>query len=94
MEKRALTMKRRALRRLDLPEETDPNVIRIEMLGGETLIVENHRGVLTCGDELIRIQSPSGPIEVTGRGLVLKELRSETIRICGRVRGWRFEGGN
>ena len=85
--------KKRIRTALDLPEEVDSSVIRIVMLGSESLYVENHRGVIACTEALVRLQSASGPIEITGKRLILKELQPDTVCVSGAVAGWRFEGG-
>lgn len=93
MEKNNGSRFRRFLRAMDLPEEVDPHVPKLTMLGGSDLMVENHTGILQYNDELVRLMTHEGIIRITGKNLALTEFGSERVYLRGRITGWMFERG-
>ena len=83
--------KRAVLSALDLPLEADGETLKITMVGTGDLLVENHRGVLECGLERIRLMSTVGIIRIEGTMLTLSEFGTERAYIRGLIGGWRFE---
>lgn len=59
---------------------------RLTSIGGRSLLVENHRGILEFSDECIRLSSGCGAIEVRGRNLSINEMRRDALIIRGEIR--------
>ena len=80
-----------ALGWLDLPQDIDPAVFRVTVLGLHRLAVENHTGILQYADTCVRLITASGVMRIEGEGLLLKELAAGRLVIEGSIRAWRME---
>lgn len=88
-------MKGRGLKRnvtdaLELPKEVLLNLPLISLTGREELTIENYKGIMEYGEEIIRVKTAAGIIKVEGKGLLLKQLTSECIVITGTILGVNF----
>ena len=59
---------------------------RITSIGGHSLLVENHCGILEFTQEKISLATRCGAIEVAGSGLSLSEVRRDALVIRGEIR--------
>ncbi len=83
-------MLRTTLRLLDLPEDMDPRVPRITVLGRERMLVENVSGIRRCTEGEIRLLTGCGTLIVAGEALLVKELGESRALIVGRLTGWAY----
>lgn len=58
---------------------------RATMAGAKRVLVENHTGIISLTDGLIRLACSGGEITVTGRELTLSELRRDTAIVEGVI---------
>lgn len=79
------------LKRMNLPEEVEGTIPKVEMLGGGELTVENHTGILQYGEDRIRLTTRFGTLRIVGEKLTMEEFASDRVRIRGTVFGWYFE---
>lgn len=77
----------RLMQTFDLPPEVILNLPVIMMVGGKSLILENHKGILEYSRERIRVRLVKGEITLTGRNLVIQSISDEEIQIRGEVTG-------
>ncbi|NLK37856.1 MAG: sporulation protein YqfC [Epulopiscium sp.] len=89
-------MKGRGLKRnvtdaLELPKEVLLNLPLLSLTGREELIIENYKGIMEYGEEVIRVNTAAGVLRVEGKCLLLKQLTSECIVITGGIRGVQFQ---
>ena len=91
MGKHRKTWKRAILRSLDLPEEADGETVRVTMLGRDSLLVENHGGILQFSAQAVRLFDGDGVLRVEGTELTLAELCAGRALVRGRISGWHFE---
>lgn len=75
---------------LDLPKEVVLNIPKITMVGNGSLVIENYKGVMEYEDNRIRINTGSGVIKITGSGLSIKVITSETVLVDGAVSSLEF----
>ena len=80
----------RTLRLLDLPEDVDPRVPRITILGRERMLVENVSGIRRCTEREILLLTGCGTLSVTGEKLLVKELGESRALLSGRLDGWTY----
>ena len=80
----------RTLRLLDLPEDMDPQVPRITVLGREKMLVENVSGIRRCTEGEVRMLTGCGTLIVAGEGLLVKELGESRALIVGRLMRWAY----
>lgn len=59
---------------------------RITALGGNALLVENHRGILSYEPRRILLASRCGAIEISGENLCLTQVRNDALTVRGRIR--------
>ena len=81
---------RRTLRLLDLPEDMDPWVPRITVLGRERMLVENVSGIRRCTEAEVRLLTGCGTLTVSGEGLLVKELGESRALLTGRLERWAY----
>lgn len=82
---------KRTLRLLDLPEDMDPRVPRITVVGRDKMLVENVAGVRRCTEQEVLLLTGCGVLSVAGEGLLVKELGESRAFLTGRLEEWRFE---
>lgn len=79
-------------RLLQLPEDLVLNLPRLTMIGDLQLLVENHQGIIAFTGQRVVIRTTSGPLAVTGRGLLVGAVDREAVILTGTIRGVQFEG--
>lgn len=72
---------------LDLPDETCPGQVLVEIAGDRRVLIERHQGIREYCPERITVQVPFGWIQITGCSLELKCIAREQLVICGRIDG-------
>jgi sporulation protein YqfC len=83
-------LKQRITEVLELPKEIVLNVPKLTMVGNSDIIIENYRGVMEYDGTRIRISTGIGVIRLTGERLVIKEITSEEILVCGEIASLEF----
>lgn len=81
---------KRTLRLLDLPEDMDPRVPRITVVGRDKMLVENVVGVRRCTETEVLLLTGCGVLSVAGEGLLVKELGESRALIVGRLMRWAY----
>ena len=81
---------KRTLRLLDLPEDMDPRVPRITVLGRDKMLVENVAGIRRCSEREILLLTGCGTLQVAGEGLLVKELGESRALLTGRLERWAY----
>lgn len=76
---------------LDLPQDIDPAVFRVTVLGMRRLVVENHTGILQYSAACVRLLTASGVMRIEGEELQLRELAAGRLVVEGDIRAWRME---
>lgn len=75
---------------LDLPKEIMLNLPLVSLIGKEEVTVENYKGILEYSEEMVRIGTAAGILQLRGRGLCLKQLSAECMVVTGNVEGLDF----
>lgn len=88
-------MKGRGIKRnmtdaLELPKEVMLNLPLISITGREEVTIENYKGIMEYGDEVIRVNTASGIIRMTGKELLLKQLTAECVIVSGKLEHIEF----
>ena len=82
---------KKTIQLLDLPEDMDPRVPRITVLGREKMLLENLSGIRRCTEREVRLLTGSGTLLVEGEDLLVKELGESRALLIGRLERWRYE---
>ena len=75
---------------LDLPKEIMLDLPLISLIGREEVTIENYKGILEYSEELVRIATAAGILQMRGRELCLKQLSAECMVVTGKVAGLDF----
>lgn len=75
---------------LELPKEIVMNIPKLTIVGNGDMIIENYKGLIEYENARIRVNTGAGVIKITGTRLLIKEITSEDIIICGDIRGLEF----
>ncbi len=75
---------------LDLPEDMDPRVPRVTIVGRDKMLAENVAGVRRCTETEVLLLTGSGTLLVEGEGLLVKELGDSRALIVGRLLRWAY----
>ena len=81
---------KQTLRLLDLPEDMDPRVPRITVLGREKMLVENVSGIRRCTEKEVLLLTGCGTLLVAGEKLLVKELGESRALLTGRLVRWAY----
>ncbi len=84
------TLKEKVAEIFELPKEIVLNMPKLVMLGNNSLIIENYKGIIEYGDCRIRVNTCTGMIRITGDKLVIKEITSEDILVSGKISSLEF----
>lgn len=79
-------------RAVDLPEEPMPGKTLIEIVDNQSVLVENHSGVMSYCPEQISIKTKKGCIFISGSGMCLSKMTREQLRIRGTICGVELRG--
>lgn len=72
---------------LDMPKEVTLNYPKITLLGEESVVVENHKGLVELSQTSIRLNTSMYLLKITGENLDIKSITSEDIEIIGKITG-------
>ena len=65
----------------------------VELYGNERVLIEEHRGILAYGDEIIKVGTSYGAAVIEGMELRLCCMSRSQLVIRGRIAGVRTEVG-
>ncbi len=82
---------KQALRLLDLPEDMDPRVPRVTVLGRDRMLVENVAGIRRCTQTEVTLLTGAGTLSVTGEELLVKELGESRAMLTGKLQRWAYD---
>lgn len=78
--------------RLDLPGELLPGVPRLTLTGSHSVLVENHRELLLCTEELVVVGCGRLRLRILGTELLLRSMDRDELQITGNICGVEVEG--
>ena len=76
---------------LDLPEEISTDEPKITVLSFEKLVVENYKGILEYDENLIKVSTYIGIVNIVGKNLTLNEMTVDDVMIMGSIDAIDFE---
>ncbi len=89
-----MNLKTRITDATGLPKDVLLGVPLITVTGQTEACIENYRGLLEYTDKLIRIQTKTGKIHITGRNLQIQSYTNDEMKITGHIMLIEFhEGG-
>ena len=76
---------------LDLPGDVVAGLPRIELTGSREVRMENHRGILSYGDDEICVSGGRLVVKVRGEKLELRSMNASQLLITGAIRAVELE---
>ncbi len=73
---------------LDMPLDMIKDCSRMTVIGNESILIENYKGIIEYEENLIRL---SNNINVLGCDLNIEEITDDDILITGKVKTIEFE---
>ena len=77
----------RASGRLDLPGEVLADLPRVELCGGQRVLVENHKGLLAYTETEVRVAGRHMDLVIRGDGLQLEAMSAAVLAVTGQIFG-------
>jgi len=71
--------------RLDIPADICTGAPKLTLCGRQSLMIENHRGILSYGNELIEVDCAGMKVNVRGDELCLGAMDKNDMLISGRI---------
>ncbi len=78
-------IKEQLVNTFDLPKDVVYNSVRITVIGGNQVTIENHRGIIEYTADSIRVNTLDGEVCVLGKELVIKDISPELIIVIGAI---------
>lgn len=76
---------------LEIPKEISSEEPKLTIMGFNSLIIENYKGILEYQDFFVRISTHIGIININGYELNLNEMTTDDIEVTGKIEGIDFE---
>ena len=89
--KRNIKLGKKIIEALDIPEEALLNVPKLTVMGKDSMLIENHKGIFEYDDDFIRLNTTEGMLKVSGANLMLKEISENRIYISGQIKAAEYE---
>lgn len=70
--------------KLDLPKEVILNMPIITILGDEEITIENHKGIDSFDNNMIKINTKATPIVIKGNDFEILYIGENTITLSGK----------
>ena len=65
----------------------------ITILGRNEICIENYRGIIEYTEQLVRVQTKSGQIRLTGKRLKIEYYTNDEMKITGYLESLEFTEG-
>lgn len=86
-EKRGKIIREKMGEILDMPLDMIKDYSRMTVIGNESILIENYKGIMEYEDEVIRL---SNNISIFGRKLYIEEITDDEILITGELKSIEF----
>ena len=78
---------------MNIPKDVILGVPIIRMIGNEEFYLENYRGILEYTDTMIRVQTKSGQIHLSGKSLEITYYTNDEMKVIGRIKSLEYHQG-
>lgn len=72
---------------LDMPQEVMLDYPRITIVGEESVVIENHTGLIELSQTIIRLNTKQYLLKISGENLDIKSISQDDIEIAGKITG-------
>ncbi|NLY44277.1 MAG: sporulation protein YqfC [Clostridiaceae bacterium] len=85
MKKDIKSIKEKVSEILELPREVVLNAPRMVFIGNKDVTIENYKGIIEYNDTVVRINTNTHMLRITGQDLEIKNITSEEIILSGII---------
>ena len=75
----------------ELPEEVITDVPLLMLAGSKKIFLENHKGIATYQQDIIKVRINNGFLIIEGKKLQIKEIAKENLLIFGLILKLSFD---
>lgn len=69
----------------DLPADVIAGVPRMEIVGDSEFRMENHKGILSCGEDEIHVSGGIYLVKIVGEGLEVRAMTGLELLVTGKI---------
>lgn len=91
MKKIAHVNREKIVTALELPKDLLLGVPYLHLTGNRELLIENHKGILSCSDEQMVILAKQYAIDLKGRNLYVEYYNADSMKIIGDMEELHFQ---
>ena len=91
MKERKSSLKNKVVNASELPKDVVLGMPVVTVTGQMEAVIENYRGIIEYTDSLIRIQTKTGQIRITGKGLQVDYYTNDDMKITGRISAIEYQ---
>lgn len=84
------SLKQKMAEATNLPKDVVLGIPILTLTGKMELCIENYRGIIEYTDVLIRLQSKSGQIRVSGKRLQIEYYTNDEMKITGYIQSIEY----
>lgn len=77
--------------RLELPGEVLLGSSKVTVTAEHRALIENHRGIVEYGTELMTVQLTRGRLVISGSALTIEAMNKTELLICGKIQAIEWE---
>ena len=70
---------------MELPGESRPGGLLVELLDGNRVLIEGHNGLIYYGLDSVRVKTGKGNLDVSGNELQINLISKYQLVICGQI---------
>lgn len=75
-----------------LPAEPLPGKPLVEILSNQSVLIENHKGIIGYNCETVGVKTATGCITIQGNQLILHKISKEQLLIRGQIHCVKLNG--
>lgn len=76
-----------------LIEDFNSSRPRVEIIGNDRVVVENHKGIVEYDDTLLRVKCSGCEVRITGDALTLAALSLDELAVTGTIVSVEYRTG-
>ena len=78
-------LREKTARLFDLPADVIAGVPRMEIVGDSEFRMENHKGILSCGENEIHVSGGIYLVKIVGEGLEVRSMTGLELLVPGKI---------
>ena len=78
-------LREKTARLFDLPADVIAGVPRMEIVGDSEFRMENHKGILSCGENEIHVSGGIYLVKIVGEGLEVRSMTGLELLVTGKI---------